>query len=162
MPPTSQYERSTTAASRARLPEAVRAELDSHIEGRLLSVDPDAPAWVTHSKKVKRGGLFSRMMGGADPDSEHLTIVVIGARDLIWVTHGEKRGTNVMSTRLVETDVQRQPQELIIDDGANITGFPTSSDGVASRGSVFFGLGPPEGDRAYEALREVVRAAKAE
>jgi len=168
MPPEKHYDRTTTQSSRSRLPEAIRAEVDRHIEARLLTVDADAPAWITHSTKVKkRRGLLDRLTGSADPDTEHLTIVVIGARDLLWGTHGEHRGTNVMSTRLVEADVGRQSESMpsmaqfVQDDGANITGFASSTDGQASRGSVFFGLGPPEGDRALQAMREAVREAKA-
>jgi len=144
----------------------VRGAFGEHVLERDLMLDADAPAFVTHSRRLRRLGLVGRLTGPVDPDVEHLTVLVIGHRDVVVATHGERRGTAVLSARLEDVDVASLADELagtaieVDDEGMTITGFATSVDGAGARGSYFVGLGPPDGDAAREALRAAVRAAK--
>ena len=158
------YERSTSSSTLAALPEAIRAAVLERADAVQLTLADDAPAFLTHSRKVKKSGLFGRLTGTGDPDTEHLTAVVIGQRDLIAVTHGEKRGTAVLTARLEDVDVGSSIDRMAAergDEGVTLTGFPVSVEGVTSRGSFYVGLGPPDGDDARAALEGAVRAAKA-
>lgn len=152
------YERSTRATTLDRLAAPIRQAVTEQAERRQLTVGPAAPAFLTHSRRLRRPGLLARMTGAADQDTEHLTALILGDRDVLVATHGERRGTAVLSARLEDVDVA--PLALAIDDGVSITGFATSVEGQAARGSFFVGLGPPDGDAAREALDEAVRAAK--
>lgn len=167
MPPAPDYDRSTIATTLAALPDPLSTALTTHLEARALSVDRDATTFLTTSRRLKRAGLLARLTRTGDPDDEHLTAVVIGARDLLVATHGEKRGTAVLSARLEDIDVGSLADRLhatgieVADEGVTLTGFPSSVDGHATRGSFFAGLGPPDGEQARAALAEAVRAAKA-
>jgi hypothetical protein len=163
----SDYSRSTTSATLATLPEQIRGAVRAKAESLQLTVSDDAPAFLTQSRRLKRSGLFGRMTGTADPDKEHLTALVIGAKDVLVCVSGEKRGTTVMSTRLEDADLRSLADRLgvaggkIPDDGMSVNGFPVSSEGTTGRGSLWVGLGAPEGDAAHAALEDAIRSAKA-
>jgi hypothetical protein len=139
----------------------------ARIESALLTVPGDAQAFLTHSKRLKKPGLFGRLTGTADKDTEHLTALVLGPTDVLVGIHGAERGTSVLAARLEDVDTSSLDERLaatgvkLDDTGVTITGFPVSVEGTTSRGSFFVGLGPPDGDRAQEALTDAVRAAKA-
>jgi hypothetical protein len=158
------YERETTAATLGALPVALRDALLARAEETQLTVSADAPAFLTHSRRLKKPGLFGRLTGTADRDTEHLTALVIGAKDVLVATHGEERGTAVLAARLEDADVGSPVDRLAAergDEGVTVTGFPVPVEGVTSRGSFFVGLGSPDGQRAREALEAAVRQAKA-
>jgi hypothetical protein len=161
------YERSTRATTLAALPEPIQAALLARASASQLTIDDDAPAYVTHSRRLRKPGLFARLTGTADKDAEHQTAFVIAPKDLLVATHGERRGTAVLNARLEDVDVASLAARLnamgveLDDDGVTVTGFPVSVEGVTSRGSYFIGLGPPEGVTARAALTEAVRQAKA-
>ena len=156
----SDYERSTTATSLEGLPDALREAMIAHAQARMITLQPDAHAFVTHSRRVRKPSLLARMTGSGDKDTEHLTAIVIGTRDLVVGTDGEQRGTTVLSARL--EDVGLDSLTLApAGDGMSVSGFATSVEGQARVGSFYVGLGEPAGDAAREALRDAVRAAKA-
>ena len=163
----SDYDRSTTAMTLAALPEPIRTAIRDNAEALQLTVGDDAQAYLTHSRKLKQGGLLARMTRTADPDTEHLTALVIGARDVLVCTSGEKRGTNVLTARLEDVDLRSLADRLglaggqVPDDGMSVNGFPVSNEGTTGRGSYFVGLGPPEGDAARDALEAAIKRAKA-
>jgi hypothetical protein len=158
------YERSTTSTSLDRLPEAIRAAVLARAEASQLTLAEDASAFLTQSRRLRKPGLFARLTGTGDPDTEHLTAVVLGAKDVLVATHGERRGTAVLAARLEDIDVgsalDHRAAEMG-DDGVTVTGFPTSVGGATGRGSFFVGLGPPDGGDARAALEDAVRRAKA-
>lgn len=162
----SEYERATTSMTLGSLPEPIRAAVRAKAESLQLTVADDAPAFLTHSRKLKRTGMLSRMLGG-DTDSEHDTALVIGAKDVLVATQGDKRGTAVLATRLDDADVSSLSERLSgasgvsSDDGMSVNGFPVSGGEGSGRGSFYVGLGPPEGAAARTALLEAIRAAKA-
>jgi hypothetical protein len=157
------YERSTRATTVAALPEPLRTAVAERVEGLLLTVPDDAPAYVTHNVRLKKGGLLRRATGSNDPDTEHDVAVIVGPRDVLVAIHGEQRGTSVLAVRLEDAEVSDLSAlgVAVADTGVTIAGFPTSSEGVVARGSFFVGLGAPDGDAAAEAVRAAVRAAKA-
>ena len=161
----SEYERATTSMTLGSLPEPFRAAVRAKAEALQLTIADDAPAFLTHSRKLKRTGMLSRMLGG-DADKEHDSVLVIGAKDALIGTHGEKRGTAVLAVRLEDADVSQLSEKLaslggvLPDDGMSVNGFP-GSGAEGGRGSFYFGLGPPEGGAARTALIEAIRAAKA-
>jgi len=158
------YERSTTSTSLEALPEPIRAAVLARAEASQMSLAEDAPAFLTHSRRLRKPGLFGRLTGTADMDTEHLTALVLGAKDVLVATHGERRGTAVLATRLEDVDVGSTADRLVADmgdDGVTVTGFPTSVGGTTGRGSFFVGLGPPDGADARAALEDAVRRAKA-
>jgi hypothetical protein len=150
----SDYSRSTTAATLGTLPEPLRSTLKTKAEALQLTVADDAPAYLTHSTRLKK-----RLLGG-DPDKEHQTALVIGAKDILAATHGAKRGTAALHARLTDAHVEELPRIGNIDpsDGVSINGFPGDE---GARGSFYVGLGAPDGERARQALTEAIRAAKA-
>ena len=162
----SEYERATTSMTLGSLPEPIRAAVRAKAESLQLTVADDAPAFLTHSRKLKRTGMLSRMLGG-DADTQHHTVLVIGAKDVLVATHGDKRGTAVLATRLDDADVSSLSERLSAasgvstDDGMSVNGFPVSGGEANGRGSFYVGLGPPEGAAARTALVEAIRAAKA-
>ena len=158
------YERSTTSTSLDALPEPIRSEVRARAQASQITLAEDAPAFLTHSRRLRKPGLFARLTGTADRDTEHLTALVLGAKDVLVGTHGERRGTAVLAARLEDVDVgsalDHRAAEMG-DDGVTVTGFPTSVGGTTGRGSFFVGLGPPDGREARAALEDAVRSAKA-
>jgi hypothetical protein len=156
------YERSTTSTTLGRLPEPLQGAIRARIESASLTVPTDAAAFVTLSKRLRKPGLLSRLSGTGDKDTEHLTALVLGPKDVLVGIHGEQRGTSVLAARL--EDVEITPLGDLLgstgDDGVSVTGFPVSVEGSSGRGSVFVGLGPPAGKAAKAALDEAIRAAK--
>ena len=55
---------------------------------------------MTHSRRLRKPGVLSRMTGTGDKGAEHLTALVLGARDLLVATYGAERGTAVLSARM--------------------------------------------------------------
>jgi hypothetical protein len=151
------YARTTKATTLAELPPPIRDAIATLAEARMLTIEPSAPAFVTHSTRLRRPGLLARMIGTADKDAEHDTAFALGPRDLLVCTRGEQRGTIVLTTRLEDLTVE----ELSVapaGDGVSVGGFNGSVEGEARVASFYIGLGPPDGDAAQQALREAVRA----
>lgn len=153
----SDYDRSTTSATLATLPELIRGAVKAKAEALLLTVADDAPAFLTHSTRLKK-----RLFGG-DPDKEHQTALVIGAKDILVATHGEKRGTVVLHARLDAAAITELPAigGISPDDGMSVDGFPTSGAEGSTSASFYVGLGAPDGPAARAALTEAIRTAKA-
>ena len=139
----SDYDRSTTSATLNSLPEPIRGAIKAKAESLQLTVAGDAPAYVTHSIKRKKTGFFAKKLGG-DPDKEHDTVLVIGAKDILVATHGEKRGTAVLHSRLDNADVSTL---VAAEDGMSVNGFHTSGPDGSARASYYVGLGAPDGPR---------------
>lgn len=161
------YERSTATTSLRALPEPIRDAVLERALGSQITLARDAPAHLTHSRRLRKPGLLRRITGPADKDPEHLTALVLGAQDILVATHGEHRGTAVLVARLEDVEVG-SPSDIfgaagaaIEDEGVTITGFPVATEGTSGRGSFFFGLGPPAGETARSALVAAVRRAKA-
>jgi hypothetical protein len=154
------YRRTTTATTLGALPPAIRDAIAAHAEARMLTVEASAPAWITHSTRLRKPGLLSRMTGGGDKDTEHWTAFALGARDLLVCTHGEQRGTTVLSARLEDVGVE-QLSLAPAGDGMSVSGFATSTEGQARVASYYVGLGAPDGDAARDALKDTVRRARA-
>jgi hypothetical protein len=158
------YQRSTTAATLDTLPEPVRTAVLERASTAQLTLAPDAPAFLTRSRRLRNPGLLARLTGTADRDTEHLTALVLGAKDLLVATHGEHRGTAVLAARLDDIEVGTAADRLAAahdDEGVTVTGFPVAVEGATARGSFFIGLGAPDGERARAALDAAVRHAKA-
>lgn len=158
------YERSTTSTSLDGLPEPIRAAVLAQAEATQLTLAEDAQAFLTRSRRLRKPGLFARLTGTADTDTEHLTALVLGAKDVLVATHGERRGTAVLTARLEDVEVGSTADRLAAEmgeEGVTVTGFPTSVEGTTGRGSFFVGLGPPDGPEARVALEDAVRRAKA-
>jgi hypothetical protein len=156
----SDYARTTTATTLAGLPAAIRDAMAAHAEARMLTVDAGAPAFLTHSTRVRKPGLLARMTGSGDKDTEHLTALALGARDLLVCTHGEQRGTTVLSARLEDVGLDNLTLAPA-GDGMSVSGFAGSVEGHGRVASYYVGLGAPDGDAARDELKEAVRAAKA-
>jgi hypothetical protein len=161
------YERSTTSTSLAALPEPFRGAVMERVGSGLLAVPDETPAFLTHNKRLRKPGLFSRITGTGDKDTEHLIALVLGPKDVLVGIHGARRGTSVLAARLEDVDTSSLAERLAaggvkIDDvGVTITGFPVAVEGVTGRGSFFVGLGPPDGEEARAALNDAISRAKA-
>ena len=162
----SNYERSTTAMTLSTLPEPIRTAIREKADALHLTVAEDAQAFLTLSRKLKRkSGLFGRLTGSVDPDDEHLTAMVIGAKDVLVARYGMKAGTQVLAARLEDADTQGVSAEtyaaagIAPGDGMSVNGFRHS--GESGRASFYIGLGAPEGDHARDALEAALRHAKA-
>jgi hypothetical protein len=158
------YQHSTTAATLATLPDPVRAALLERASAAQLTLTWHAPAYLTRSRRLNKPGMFARLAGIADPDTEQLTALVLGGKDVLVATHGERRGTAVLAARLEDVEVGSPVDRLAAqrgDEGVTVTGFPAAVEGITSRGSYFVGLGAPDGESARAALAAAVRDAKA-
>lgn len=158
------YERSTTATTLGAMPDPVREPLVKRATTAQMTLDGDAPAFLTRSRRLKKPGLFGRLTGTADMDVEHLTALVLGAKDVLVATYGERRGAAVLAARLADVEVGSSADRLAAhrgDEGVTVTGFPVAVEGAAGRGSFFVGLGAPDGESARAALEAAVRRAKA-
>jgi hypothetical protein len=158
------YAHSTIAATLATLPDPVRTAVLDRAAAAQLTLAPDAPAYLTHSRRLTKPGVFARLTATADRDAEHLTALVLGRNDVLVATHGKQRGTAVLAARLEDIEVGSQIDDLAAargDHGVTVTGFPVTVVGDTSRGSFFVGLGAPDGDRTRAALDAAVRQAKA-
>jgi hypothetical protein len=158
------YERSTSATTLDALPDTVREPLIERATAAQLTLAGDARAFLTRSRRLRKPGLFGRLTGTADMDVEHLTALVLGAKDVLVATYGERRGAAVLAARLEDVEVGGAADRLAAlrdDEGVTVTGFPVSVEGATGRGSFFVGLGAPDGDGARTALAEAVRRAKA-
>lgn len=163
----SHYERSTTAMTLATLPEPIRAAIRAKADALHLTVADDAQAFLTLSRKhgKTKKGLFGRMLGSVDPDDEHHTALVIGAKDVLVCRSAANAGQQVLAARLEDVDTQGPSAEtyaaagIAPGDGMNVNGFRHS--GESSRAAFYVGLGPPEGDNARDALEAALRRAKA-
>jgi hypothetical protein len=156
--PVPDYERSTAGTTLERLPEPLRAALDARVESHLLTLGPDPTVFLTHNTRRKK----RRLLGGGDKDTEHVVALVIGPKDVLVASHGEHRGTAVMAVRLEDADMSdpfASLRDRVDDTGVHLGGFPVSGEG--GRGTLFVGLGPPDGERARAALEDAIRRAKA-
>jgi len=156
----SDYARTTKAMTLVELPLPIRDAIATLAEARMLTIERSAPAFLTHSTRLRKPGLLARMTGTGDKDAEHQTAFALGPRDLLVCTHGEQRGTMVVTTRLEDVTVEALSLAPA-GDGMSVGGFNGSIDGEARVASFYIGLGPPDGTAAEQALREAVRAAKA-
>jgi hypothetical protein len=155
------YERSTHATTLAELAEPLRSAVRAKADAQQLTVADDAQAFLTHSRRLKKPGLLARATKTGDPDTEHDAVLVIGGRDVLICTHGEHRGTVVLTARLEDVDTEDKLAAMRNDSGISVNGFPVSGGEGAGRGSFFFGLGAPDGDAAKAALDSAIRGAKA-
>jgi hypothetical protein len=89
------YERSTTTLTLAALPDPLRAAVLERAKAAQLTLGDEGPAYLTRSRRLRKPGLFARLTGTPDRDTEHLTALVIGAKDVVVATHGERRGSPV-------------------------------------------------------------------
>src|SRR3954454_11575807 len=118
------YERSTQATTLAALPEPLRSAVRSKAQAQQLTVAADAPAFLTHSRRLKKPGMLARMTKTGDPDTEHDAALVIGEKDVLVCTHGEQRGTAVLTARLEDVDTEDKLAAMRNDSGISINGFP--------------------------------------
>jgi hypothetical protein len=89
--------------------------------------------------------------------------LVLGAKDVLVATFGERAGTVVLAARLEDVEIGSTADRLaaeIGEDGVTVTGFPTTVEGTSGRGSFFVGLGLPDGREARAALEDAVPSAK--
>jgi len=131
------YEHSTTATMLGALPEPVRAAVVERATATQLTLPQDAPAYLTRSRRLNKPGPVARLTGTADRDVEHLTAVVLGAKDVLVATHGERRGTAVLAARLEMVEVGSTADRLAAgrgDEGVSVTGFPVAVEGTTGRG----------------------------
>jgi hypothetical protein len=157
------YERSTTSTTLDGLPDPIRAAVRARAEASQMTVATDAPAFLTRSRRLRKPSLFERLTGSGK-DTEHLTAMVLGAKDVLVATYGERSGTVVLTARLEDVEVGSTADRLaaeIGEDGVTVTGFPTTVEGTTGPGSFFVGLGAPDGPEARAALEGAVRRAKA-
>ena len=112
-------------------------------DAQQLTVADDAAAFLTDSRRLKKPGLLARMTKTGDPDTEHRTALVIGAKDVLVCTHGEQRGTAVLTARLEDVDTEDKLAAMRNDSGVSVNGFPVSGGEGTGRGSFFVGLGAP-------------------
>ncbi|MCT7656981.1 hypothetical protein [Mycobacterium deserti] len=160
------YVRHTRPVQIDELPAHVRENLSAHAESRQLALGT-ARLWLTHSENPPAGSAFGRLVGRrlnpADPDAEHITVLVLHPTHLLVVTDGAKRGTAVLSLPLMQASVAAGTGlgpafDRLADEpgGFTITGFAGEQPG-----SYFVGMGPePEAVDCFEEVRSAIAAAK--
>jgi hypothetical protein len=170
----SQYERSTRECAFDELQPALAAAIKEHVQDRELGdvLSKVLICCETTSERRRLGrlqALKARLGGTYDPDPVHYTGVVVTPSWLIWGTSGEQRGTQILSARLREIEVQDYAKELarfkevaklgIEDTGITIFGV---IGGFRERASAFIGLGREEAaEKLKRVLRETIQKANA-
>ncbi|MFJ2061081.1 hypothetical protein ACIOMM_34885 [Streptomyces sp. NPDC087908] len=154
------YDRTTVRCSANDLPEPLRAGIQVYAEEHQLD-DPLAQAehcYTTHSVRQREPGLLARLTGRVDPDSEHVTAVLITETLLLIGVHGRHRGVNVRSARLDSVTISKLPAALITDPGVSVTALWF---GVPEASSFHVGADDGGGGRALvETLRRAVGTAR--
>lgn len=158
------YRRTTRELRLDALPAPLSVALAEHAARHQLTLDPSLRVWLTHSENpVQAGlfGLFGRRANPVDGDASHDGALVLHATHLCIATHGEKRGTAVLSVPLLSASMVRGSGVSArlaatvpgADDGITLSGFP----GEHGRpGTYFFGLEP---GAPLEACASAVEAA---
>lgn len=162
------YVSTTREVSLEGLPPAILEALRAHAERASLGLE-GLRVWLTHRENPPQtsflGKLFGRRSNPADPDPEHDMVLVLGATHLFVATGGPTRPATVMSVPLLGATATRGLMMTAAlgqldapgDDGMSIGGFP----GTEGRpGTYFFGMGGPEADTCFGAVREALAAAK--
>ncbi len=161
------YVSTTREASLEGLPPAILEALRAHAERASLGLE-GSRVWRTHRENPPQtsflGKLFGRRSNPADPDAEHDMVLVLTATHLVVATGGPTRAPSVLSVALLVATASRGlaypalgDVDVPGDDGIAIEGFP----GTEGRpGRYFFGMGGPEADTCFGAVREALAAAK--
>ncbi len=160
------YRSSTRELPLAELPPKLAAAVAEHAARHQLALDA-ARAWLTRSVNPVAEGMMGRLFGKranpADPDAEHVTLVVLHSTHLVLGTEGKARGVAVLSVPLAQASVRRgsglaEAAGVAAEPGMQVDGLP----GEHGRpGSYFVKLGEdPAGEACIEAVRAAVLAAK--
>jgi hypothetical protein len=96
------------------LPDPVRTAVLGRATTAKLTLAEDAPAYLTCSLRLRKPEMFARLTGTADRDAEHLTALVLGTKDVLGATHGERRGTAVLAARLEDVEVGSVADLLVV------------------------------------------------
>lgn len=162
------YRSKTTATTLDAAPAALRGAAIAHAAARQFDLT-GARCWLTRSENPPAEGFFASLLkrraNPLDPDDAHWTLVALHPTQLVIATHGERRGSAVVSLPLAQASLSRHSalvQALSPDaptePGMVVTGLP----GDAGRpGSILAKLGDdPEGAACYAAVEAAITAAK--
>ncbi|MEU6084683.1 hypothetical protein [Streptomyces sp. NPDC047108] len=154
------YKRAGRTYDVDRIDASLRAAIAAHAEGHQLGdvLGRTALCFETDSVRLRKPGLFARLMGTADPDTSHRTLTLVAPPFVVVVVTGERRGVHVRSARLDAVSLDESPFPGGIDKGVRIAGmWSGSSEGA----SFFLGVGDDaEGRRLLDTLRTAVTEAK--
>lgn len=163
------YLSSTREIPATELTEPLATALREHASRHQLSLD-GVRMWLTRRENPPATGflasLFGRRRNPIDSDPWHDALLVLHPTHVLLASHGPSTGTLVQSLPLALASVVRGSVigarmggglDLPSDDGITIEGFPGD---VGRPGSVFAGLGGPEAEDCFEAVREAVARAK--
>lgn len=164
------YVRRTRSLRFDALPAPLATALTAHAGKTQITLDPGLASWLTQSENPRAegmlGALFGRRANPVDPDAAHEGALVLHATQLLIATHGEKRGTAVLSVPLALASVVRGSGVSAAlaaavpgsEHGITISGFP----GEHGRpGTYFFGLEPgAELEACASAVESAIAAAK--
>ncbi|WP_181804594.1 hypothetical protein [Streptomyces shenzhenensis] len=156
------YDRSSEEVPYPQLPAAFRTAISSHVEEYGLPTPWDTVLCCrTRSRRLYRNGLLARLTGSADRDVESVGVAVLTARHLIVLTHGEHRGTTVLSAPLSTMRTHGHPRlpegarDEVLDSGFSVwvhwSRFPEGAAYHVAAGD------DPAGHRLREALAAAVR-----
>ena len=152
------YRRSTRECNFEQLRPEIVTALRDHIQRYELG-DVERETLIcceTTNERIKKPGLFDRLIGG-DLGPVHYVGIVVTPRYLIWARSGTKDGVTVLSARLRECEVldyANTPQaQLMPDTGLEVTAMFT---GATQRGQTFIGLGP---EPSAQNLRQILKQA---
>lgn len=100
------YRRSTRTIRFAALPAPLRDALQQR---GARPIPEDAPAVHTISVRLEPPGFFERLLGSADPDTEHETALVLGDDVLFVAVSGAKRGSTAWQLPLASLHLADSP-----------------------------------------------------
>jgi hypothetical protein len=166
------YARTSKRRPAAQIDAAVRAEVAAHAEAHQLGdvLGAGVSCWETRSVRLAKPGLFARLTGSGDPDTEHRTVVLVASRFLVVAVAGEKRGVQVRSARLDGVSLSRS-SELFRAVGHPADGSSQDPDfgvsitalwsGAPEAASFYLGVGDDsEGNAFLDELHAAVLQAK--
>lgn len=165
------YRSTTTATTFDRVPAPLREAVTAHAAARQFDV-AGARCWLTRSENPPAEGFFSSLLkrraNPLDPDESHVTLVALHPTQLVIASHGERRGSAVVSLPLAQASISRQSAlvqalgggDVPTDTGMFVSGLPGE---VGRPGSLLAKLGDDaDGAACYAAVEAAIAAAKRE
>lgn len=163
------YQRSTRRCAATSLDHELRVAIAAHAEQHQLGdvVGAAVECCETRSVRLAKPGLFSRLTGSGDKDTEHRTVAFYTPTYLVVATTGEVRGIHVRSARLEDVTLGQiggalaaKAAELGADEGVSVTALWSGATGEHATSSFFVALDHAQGDTFSTLLTEAVTSAK--
>ncbi len=158
------YVRRTRSITLSEVHATLARSFREHAEKKQLRLEP-VRCWLTQRENPPARGIFGKLFGkranSADPDHRHATLLMLHSTHILVGTHGEKRGTAILSAPHQQLSLSEASGQLAAASGPGftLTGFLGAVHGQPA--SYFVGLGPePDARACLTAVKDALVKAK--